>query len=65
MGFDEHAEFLDFSVINLPKYEAILGKPGLDSWSPAIDWQKEYQWCGKWGRGQLQCLECRILRIQN
>ena len=40
MGFDEHAEFLDFSVINLPKYEAILGKPWLDKWNPVIDWQK-------------------------
>ena len=40
MGFDEHAEFLDFSVINLPKYEAILGKPWLDRWNPIIDRQK-------------------------
>ena len=40
MGFDEHAEFLDFSVINLPKYEAILAKPWLDRWNPIIDWQQ-------------------------
>ena len=40
VGFDEHAEFLGFSTINLPKYEAILGKPWLDKWNPIIDWQK-------------------------
>ena len=40
MGFDEHAQFLDFSIINLPKYEAILEKPWLDRWNPIIDWQK-------------------------
>ena len=38
--FDEHAEFIDFSVINLPKYEAILGKPWLNRWNPVIDWKK-------------------------
>ena len=27
--FDDHAEFIDFSVIGLPKYDAILGKPWL------------------------------------
>ena len=40
MGFDKHAEFLNFSIINLPKYEAILGKPWLGRWNPIIDWQK-------------------------
>ena len=40
MGFDEHAEFLDFSVFNLTKYEAILGKPWLDRWNLVIDWLK-------------------------
>ena len=30
VAFNDHAEFIDFSVIELPKYEAILGKPWLD-----------------------------------
>ena len=38
--FDEHAEFIDFSVIGLPKYEAILGKPWLHRWNPVIDWKR-------------------------
>ena len=40
VAFEEHAEFMDFSVINLLKYEAILGKPWLDWWNPVIDWKK-------------------------
>ena len=40
MGFDEHVEFLDFYLINLLKYEAILRKPWLDRWNPMINWQK-------------------------
>ena len=40
VNFAEHAEFLDFSVINLPKYEAILGKPLLDWWNLEINWKK-------------------------
>ena len=38
--FNEHAEFIDFSVIGLPKYKASLGKPWLDRWNPVIDWKK-------------------------
>ena len=38
--FNEHAEFIDFSVIGLPKYEAILGKPWLNRWNPEIDWKR-------------------------
>ena len=38
--FDKHTQFLDFSVIKLPKYEAILGKPWLDRWNPKINWKK-------------------------
>ena len=38
--FTDHAEFLDFSVIGLPKYEAILGKPWLNRWNPVIDWKR-------------------------
>ena len=34
--FEDHAEFLDFSVINLPKYEAILGNPWLDRWNLSL-----------------------------
>ena len=40
VNFAEYAEFLDFSVINLPKYEAILRKPRLDLWNPEIDQKK-------------------------
>ena len=40
VAFEGHAEFIDFSVISLPKYEAILGKPWLDRWNPVIDWKK-------------------------
>ena len=41
----EHAEFLDFSIISLPTYDAILGKPWLDRWNPVIDWEKySLQW---------------------
>ena len=41
----EHAEFLDFSIISLPTYDAILGKPCLDRWNPVIDWKKNsLQW---------------------
>ena len=40
MTFDEHAEFIDFSVIGLPKYKAILGKPWLNRWNPVIDWKR-------------------------
>ena len=41
----EHAEFLDFNVMKLPKYEAILGKPWLDRWNLEINWKKnEFQW---------------------
>ena len=38
--FDDHAEFIDVSVIGLPKYEAILGKPWLNRWNPVIDWKR-------------------------
>ena len=42
---NEHAEFLDFSIISLPTYDAISGKPWLDSWSSVIDWKKNsLQW---------------------
>ena len=30
VNFGEHAEFLDFHVMKLPKYDAILGKSWLD-----------------------------------
>ena len=42
---DDHAEFLDFSVLKLPTYDAILGKAWLDRWNPVIDWKKyTMQW---------------------
>ena len=37
--YEEHAEFLDFHVMKLPKYDAILGKSWLDRWNPDIDWR--------------------------
>ena len=41
----EHAEYLDFSVINLPTYDAILGKTYLDNWNLAINWKANtMQW---------------------
>ena len=43
--FDEHREFIDFTVINIPNYEAILGKSWLDRWNPAINWKENsMQW---------------------
>ena len=45
MVMGEHAEFLDFSVLKLPKYDAILGKSWLDRWNLAINWKKNtMQW---------------------
>ena len=55
VAFEEHAEFIDFSVISLPKYEAILGKPWLDRWNPVIDWKKNSL---AWKMGS------RMIRIQ-
>ena len=41
----DHAEFLDFSVLKLPTYDAILGKAWLDRSNPVIDWKKHtMQW---------------------
>ena len=41
----EHAEFLDFSELKLPTYDAILEKACLDRWNPVIDWKKHtMQW---------------------
>ena len=39
VNFGEHAEFLDFHVMKLPKYDAILGKSWLDRWNLDIDWR--------------------------
>ena len=45
VNIGEHAEFLDFSVLKLPKYDAILGKAWLDRWNLAIDWKRNtMQW---------------------
>ena len=41
----DHAEFLDFSVLKLPTYDAIPGKAWLDRWNPVIDWKEHtMQW---------------------
>ena len=37
ISFEEHMEFMDFTVINILHYEAILGKSWLDRWNPAIN----------------------------
>ena len=43
--FEEHREFIDFTVINIPNYEAILGKSWLDRWNTAINWaENSMQW---------------------
>ena len=39
VSFKKHTEFIDFIVIKLPRYEAILGKTWLDKWNPVIDWK--------------------------
>ena len=45
VSLEEHMEFLDFTVINIPNYEAILGKSWLDRWNPAINWtENSMQW---------------------
>ena len=45
VSFEEHMEFLDFTVINIPNYEAILGKSWLDRWNPTINWKENsMQW---------------------
>ena len=45
VNFEEHMEFLDFTVINIPNYEAILGKSWLDRWNLAINWKENsMQW---------------------
>ena len=45
ISFEEHMEFMDFTVINIPQYEAILGKSWLDRWNPAINWKENsLQW---------------------
>ena len=45
ISFEEHMEFIDFTVINIPHYEAILGKSWLDRWNPAINWKENsLQW---------------------
>ena len=45
ISFEDHMEFLDFTVINIPNYEAILGKSWLDRWNPAINWaENSLQW---------------------
>ena len=45
VSFEEHMEFIYFIVINIPQYEAILGKNWLDRWNPAINWKENsLQW---------------------
>ena len=45
ISFEEHMEFIDFTIINIPQYEAILGKNWLDRWNPGINWKENsLQW---------------------
>ena len=45
MSFEDHTKFLDFTVINIPHYDAILGKAWLDRWNLVINWQTNtMQW---------------------
>ena len=45
VSFEEHMEFLDFTIIEIPNYEAILGKRWLDRWNPTINWKENsMQW---------------------
>ena len=53
ISFEEHMEFIDFTVINIPQYEAILGKSWLDRWNPAINWKEHSFAMEKWAREQL------------
>ena len=39
VNVDEHGDFLDFHVMKLPKYDAILGKSQLDRWNSDVDWR--------------------------
>ena len=36
----DHVEFLNFFILELPKYDVILGKSWLDRWNPVVDWKK-------------------------
>ena len=49
-SFEEHMEFLDFTIINIPNYEAILGKVG---WTGGIlqSTGKKIVCSGKWEKG--------------
>ena len=53
ISFEEHMEFIDFTVINLPQYEAILGKVG---WTGGIlqSIGKTIICSGRWATEQLQ-----------
>ena len=53
VSFEEHTEFLDFTVIKLPHYEAILGKSWLDRWNPVINWKKNTM---EWQMGKRRIL---------
>ena len=45
ISFKEHMEFMDFTIINIPQYEDILGKSWLDRWNPTINWKEHsLQW---------------------
>ena len=59
ISFEEHMEFIDFTVINIPQYEAILGKNWVDRWNPAINW-KENSLSGKGAKERLKWQECQM-----
>ena len=53
VNFEEHTEFLDFTVIKLPRYEAVLGKHG---WTGGIlsAIGKIIPWNGRWAKEEFQ-----------
>ena len=59
VNFEEHTEFLDFTVIKLPQYEAILGKTWLDRWNPVINWKDNTM---EWQMGQKKNFSDRSVR---
>ena len=50
-------EFLDFTVINIPQYEAILGKIWLDRWNPVINWKENSM---QWNMGKRRITVTRL-----
>ena len=61
MNFEDHTEFLDFAIIKIPYYDAILGKVWLDLWNPVIKWQTNTM---QWNMGKRIISVTRVLETQ-